>query len=463
MVSFSSLLTLGLSLVSNNQFRDVAAPELAAREQYNLVKYLAAAGPYIQNPGYGISTDIPNQCTVEQVHYYSRHGERFPGISAGKSQKATVDKLQNYNKTIVGPLAFLNNYEYYANEDLYEYETTPSNSEGPYTGYDTLVRAGSSFRAKYNDLYDADTELPVFVAASARVDQSAVFFLQGFFNEDYSVDKYNKVVVSENKTSGVNSLTPRWACNNFNSSSNAAYVNGFNASYIDNIVDRLTKDNKGLNVTKSDVNNLFLLCAYELNSRGYSPFCNLFTQDEWVTYGYQNDLNFYYTSGPGGNYTTEIGSVQVNASLALLKDDDADNKIWLTFTHDTDIEIYHAALGLFDTINPLPNDRIEVRDAYHHVDIVPMGGHTITEKLRCGDEAYVRYIINDAVIPIPGCSDGPGFSCEFSKYEDYIDERIGHVDLKQDCDVPDDVPQELTFYWDYVDGQYNGTSPRTTA
>lgn len=464
MVSFSKILSGGLLFASQNQFRDVAAPELAAKDQYNVVRYLAAAGPYVQSRGYGISTDIPETCTVEQVQYYSRHGERYPGQAVGLSLEATLKKLQGYNSTITGPLSFLNDYQYFVDDfDLYERETTPINSEGPYTGYETLLKAGTAFRAKYNSLYDPEEPLPIFIAASERVYDSALFFAQGFLGLNYSDDKLNKVVVSENKSQGINSLTPRWGCTAFNSTSNAAAVAKFPSDYIKKIISRFIEGNSGLNVTSADVKNFFQICAYELTSRGYSPFCGLFTPDEYVTYSYANDLNFYYTSGPGGNLTREIGSVQVNASLQLLKDEEASNKIWLTFTHDTDIELFHAALGLFDPINPLPVDRVELKDTYHHVDVVPMGGRTITEKLKCDNETYVRYIVNDAVVPIPGCADGPGFSCEISKYEDYVHEKIGDIQLKEDCEVPDDVPQSLTFYWDYTEVAYNVTAPKVTA
>ena len=41
--------------------------------------------------------------------------------------------------------------------------------------------------------------------------------------------------------------------------------------------------------------------------------------------------------------TKVIGSPMVEASLKMLQED---SKIWLTFTHDTDIEMYLTSLGL---------------------------------------------------------------------------------------------------------------------
>ncbi|EGW34445.1 acid phosphatase [Spathaspora passalidarum NRRL Y-27907] len=463
MVAISRILSPGLLLVSQDQFRGVAAPELAAESQYNIVKYLAAAGPYIQNPGFGISTDTPDQCTIEQVQLYMRHGERFPGLDAGIHHKQIVDKLQSYPDTLMGDLAFLNYYKYYATEDLYEYETTPQNSPGPYTGYETAIRAGAAFRAKYGHLYDDSKKLPIFIAASYRVYETALNFATSFLGEKYSQDKLNKVIISENATMGLNSLVPRWGCPAYKPNGNKDLVSKFPTQYLEKIVTRFQKSNPGLNITTDDVSQLFQICAYEMNSRGYSPFCDLFTEDEYVTYGYNQDVFFYYQSGPGGVNSKLAGSVQLNATLNLLKEDNPENKIWLTFTHDTDIELFSSALGLFDPVTPLPVDQVRFYDSYHHVDVIPMGGRFITEKLKCGDTFYVRFVVNDAVIPVPGCSDGPGFSCKLDKYEAYVLDRIGKYDIARDCKVPDNVPNFLSFYWDYKTVNYNASVPRQTA
>ncbi|KAG7662826.1 uncharacterized protein J8A68_003681 [[Candida] subhashii] len=360
MVAISKVLSSGLIFASQDQFRNVAGPELAAKSQYNIVKYLAAAGPYIQNNGFGISTSTPPQCEVEHVQLYMRHGERFPGLAAGQTHKQIVDKLQSYNGIFNGDLSFLNDYEYYVpNEDLYEYETTPANSEGPYTGYETAIRAGGSFRAKYGHLYDPNENLPIFIAASFRVYETALNFATSFLGEKYSEKILDKVIVTEDKDAGFNSLTPRWGCPAFEPNHYKDQLSKFPTTYLDNIVSRFTSANPGLNITSDDAFQLFQICAYEMNSRGYSPFCDIFTEDEFVTYGYHNDLTFYYQWGPGGYNSKLAGSVQLNATLNLLKEENPKNKIWLTFTHDSDIELFSSALGLFDPIDALPFDRVK--------------------------------------------------------------------------------------------------------
>lgn len=77
MVGWTKLLSAGL--IFNPLYDTVAAPQLSATDNLNFVRYLGGSGPYVQNAGFGISQDIPPQCTIEQVQLLMRHGERFPG------------------------------------------------------------------------------------------------------------------------------------------------------------------------------------------------------------------------------------------------------------------------------------------------------------------------------------------------------------------------------------------------
>ncbi|CAI4832985.1 ADS_G0000030.mRNA.1.CDS.1 [Saccharomyces cerevisiae] len=52
---------------------------------------------------------------------------------------------------------------------------------------------------------------------------------------------------------------------------------------------------------------------------------------------------------------------------------------------------------------------------------VPQGARVYTEKFQCSNDTYVRYVTNDAVVPIETCSTGPGFSCEINDCYDYAE------------------------------------------
>lgn len=39
------------------------------------------------------------------------------------------------------------------------------------------------------------------------------------------------------------------------------------------------------------------MSAFELNVRGFSDWIDVFTMDEWLSFGYVQDLYFYYCAG----------------------------------------------------------------------------------------------------------------------------------------------------------------------
>ncbi|EGW34443.1 secreted acid phosphatase [Spathaspora passalidarum NRRL Y-27907] len=452
MVAISKLINNGLLLAGQAVYQDLATPEQSSVQQYNIIRFLGGSAPYLQRDGFGISVDFPEQCTIEQVQLLSRHGERYPAKSDGANFEPIYQKFVNYNGTFSGQLEFLNDYEYFVpNKNNYEKETSPSNSQGTFSGTSNAFRHGAAFRAKYNSLYKENSTLQVFSSNSGRCYQTSNYFARGFLGDAYEEDETVKYhVISEDASSGVNSLTPRNSCPNYNSTANTGLVAKYNtSSYLQPIADRLVKPNPGLNLTATDVSYLFSWCAYEINVRGASPFCDLFTNEEFIKNSYHTDLSDYYSIGPGHNDSRVIGSTLVNATLALLKDNDNENKIWLSFTHDTDLEFYHSALGLVEPKDDLPVDHIPFPNPYVHSSIVPQGARIETEKLKCGDDYYVRFIINDSVIPIPTCADGPGFSCKLEDYEEYIQSRIGNLDFVEQCNMNSSNPASVSFYWDY--------------
>ncbi|EMG48373.1 Acid phosphatase, putative [Candida maltosa Xu316] len=451
MVVLSKLINAGFLLVGQSVFQDVATPQQASVEQYNIIKYLGGSGPYIQNSGWGISTDVPNQCFVEQIQMISRHGERYPSKGDGKFFDTVMQVFKSYGKEFKGDLAFLNNYEYFVTDnDYYEKETSPKNSKGPYAGTTNMLRHGAYFRNRYGHLFNQNEKLVVFSSNSGRCFQSGEYFARGFLGDDYSDDSVQYVVVDEDPKMGGNSLTPRYACKTLNESLHDDLVNQYNKTYLQYILNRWQADNPGLELTTSHVQGLFLWTAFEINVKGSSPFANLFTNDEYIRNGYRNDVVNYYGTGPGNNVTKIAGSPMVEAFLKILQDE---TKIWLSFTHDTDIEMYLTSMGLIVPSEDLPVDRIPFPNPYNSAELFPQGARIYTEKLSCGDSSYVRFIVNDSVYPFPGCSSGPGFSCELTEFIQLVRSKLDGVDFKQQCQV--DGPTQLTFYWDYTTTEYN--------
>lgn len=422
-------------------------------EQFNLLRYTGTTGPYVQSRGYGIPREAPFQCKVKQAHLFMRHGERYPTEGTGKGNKQIFEKLKNATvESYDGPLSFVKDWEFYVpDSSLLETESF----KGAYAGLADCYNLGVEFRERYEDLWDGKTIQPLFTSSQERVVNSARSFGEGFFASNYS-DLCSLQIIPENETQGANTLTSHDACVNYNSSYSDAIVGQFSDNYLKTAAARLNKLSPGFNITGDDVYNLMGYCGFELNVRGQSEVCGIFTLDEWISFDYSKTLGFYYQNGPGYNISVPLGYVFANNTYTLMKDQTSyPFNLSFSFSHDNDVATFVSALGIMDPEADLSVDEVEFGAIYKANEIAPMGGHLVHEVLECEDvltnatDSYVRILLNDNVVPLPGCQDGPGYSCQLDNYKDVIDSRLGNTSYVEACGVPSDVPQYSTFYWDW--------------
>lgn len=96
---------------------------------------------------------------------------------------------------------------------------------------------------------------------------------------------------------------------------------------------------KNFNLTEMDVLAMMNLCPYEYALLGSSPFCSLFTEQEWKDYEYVLDMQFYgdYGFGSASGRAQGIGYIlELEARLRSMLIDSSDTSINDTFDNNTD-------------------------------------------------------------------------------------------------------------------------------
>ena len=441
-------------------------------DQFNLFQHVGGIGPYVQYTGLGIPfTAAPQlQCTVKQVHLLSRHAERYP--TSKTTLPTTIAKLQAPKVNRTGALKFLDTYEYFVTDPHTQYDQLTYT--GPYNGVDHARRVGKQFRARYNDLYSNwtssqlsasknNTVLPVFAGSSPRVLHTAGLFMEGFFK---SQEGQKLISISENSSSGGNSLTPNEACSNYNKEHAHKNYHKFFEKYFVQTRERIQselswkEESSAVNVTFDDTQNLIEMCYYELNTNATSNFCDLFTNDEHVLYGYTRALRYYYRNGPGNPLSANMGSIYAKGLYKLLTEPESSSTLpfYFSFAHDTQLNFFLAFLGIFDgKDNVLDYESFDVLHPWVHGLLTPMGANIVFEKLACGDDgdAFIRLIINESVIPIPGCQTGPGLTCPIEQFTKFLSDRIEKYPYVDECMLDEDLPTEIDFFWSWK--QLNST------
>ncbi|KAK9459717.1 3-phytase B [Lipomyces oligophaga] len=418
---------------------------------YSLLKHIGGNGPYSNRESYGIGRDPPDACAVDQVIMLRRHGERFPDPSTAANFVAALDKFYaSAPSQWTNELEFLNTWKYMVPDDNY---LALESYNGPYAGLLTSYKHGVEYGVRYGHLWNSTLQnqtIPMFSSGYERIVQTARKFGEGFFGWNYT-DVVAMNIIPEFSYLGGNSLTP--SCLNDTGLTICDSLTGYQPQF-DVAAKRLNTLVSGLNLTALDVNHLMQMAAFEVSIRGYSDWVEVFNYDEWVAFGYTQDLSYYYCSGPGDKNMRAVGSVFVNASLTALNQgpETAGPMLW-NFCHDTNITPVLAALGIPKVDADLPLDSIPFPNPYNSGNIVPMGGHITIERLSCNATAtttadtYVRLVLNEAVVPFPGCQNGPGFSCGLANFTQQVFSNL--PDFVETCNYNESYPQYLSFWWDY--------------
>ena len=285
----------------------------------------------------------------------------------------------------------------------------------------------------------------VWTSTAERTVKSAQSFIDGIAMVN---NQTTLIQVPEGKKEGADSLTPYSSCDAFSSSRGSEQSSEYQKIYTKPIISRFHSEVPTFNWTASDIYGMQQLCGYETVIRGSSPFCDLslFSPNEWLQFEYTNDIMYFQNTGYGNPISGAIGFPWVNATAQqLLSDNNSTNStqdLYVSFTHRELPPTVLVALGLFnnsafsasDDVNAtMPNDEINPRRAWVSSNILPFLTNIALERLECDsfgfqDQAsttgeYYRVLVNQSPQLLPGCVDGPGFSCSRQGFESMIAAR----------------------------------------
>lgn len=374
-----------------------------------------------------IPSDIPDGCNITFVQVLSRHGARYPTLHKSMGYSDLIDRIQENATAFRGHFAFLKDYEYSLGaDDLTTF------------GENEMVLSGFKFYKRYESLTRGIIPF-ARSAGSDRVVRSGELFLHGFQNAkvmDPGSNKDNtmptiKVILPE-KDSFNNTLShdncPTLEDSDVSDSIQTGFLEGFAPA----ILDRFEENLPGVNLSAMDVLYIMDLCPFETvaktpDASELSPFCSLFTQEEWKHYDYYQSLGKYYAYGSGNPLGPAQGIGFVNELIARMSNTpindhtnanqtlDSDPEtfpldaiIYADFTHDNSLTSIYAALGLYNGTKQLSKSRIESTNqtnGYSAGWTVPFGARAYVEMMQCpsGDEPLIRVLVNDRVVPLHGC------------------------------------------------------------
>ncbi|KAK0100954.1 hypothetical protein ONS95_013057 [Cadophora gregata] len=357
------------------------------------LQWLAANSPYFAGPNiHGISNEVPEGCTVEQVAYSSRHGSRYPDTGAYAEWTALYNKVQNASFQATGSMAFFHTWK--------PVLTDPSAqiAQESTTGYKEAHDMGYRLRTRYPNLYSYGDKFIVWANLYARVVQTAQSFVRGFMGHlATNLGQVITVNATASPNALFNSLSPSNLCPNFVDGNGGDYMTTYKSIFLPPITARLNAMITGdLVFNDADVFIFPYLCGFESQITGIlSPFCSIFTDAELKQYEYAQDLRYYYGIGPGVDLASKMMLPYLNSLVGLLAQGPGVNgtnaagetfelpKIIMAFINDGQTTELGAATGVWDNTTVLGATEIPEGHTYIASHFVNMRGTVALERLNC--------------------------------------------------------------------------------
>lgn len=434
------------------------------------------------NPsGFGVDEyPLPTGANITQMHMIHRHGSRYPTSSAAVATfPPRIAELLGNGTTFIGALAFLNSWEYKLGLE----ELTA-------LGRQQLFDSGVLGWFNYGHLYNSSEPLIARTTTQVRMLQSAENWLNGFLGPDWANNITLEVLIESPGFN--NSLSGDKACTNNNNDRSAG---GDDASvkwqeiYLKNATERFRQAIVGnANWTVTDTYNAQTLCPYETVGLGYSPFCSLFTFEEWLGFEYSLDLSYYGGNGfasptgraVGVGYVEELvarlqrhlpepgaGSIAINETLDNNPRTFPPNQtLYLDFSHDTNIFSMLTALGLTQFAEFLPTTGPPANRSLIVSHIVPFAGRFNIEVIKAprpvlesrshntsvsaydskgSETSYIHMLMNQRTIPlgrsISECGQRDDGWCELETFVEAQKKNIGKAKYEESCFGNYSVPE----------------------
>jgi len=393
----------------------------------------------------------------------SRHGERYPTRNAGARHLDLLDRLQGPQVTLRGALSFLNSWTYFTSPTDPAFENLTAS--GPYAGTLQAHNTGKLLRKRYDNLIPKNRRTKFWSCGSERDVETAQKFADGFFGPNWTTDHSAELeVIPETEDRAGDTLTPGDTCYRYvrdgaqGHDAGYAKLGEWQAKFTKPIAERLEQEANGIEFSMYDIYSMMEMCGFEILARGASPWCEVFSHQEWLEFEYARDVLHFYRAGPGNPYAGAMGWLWLNATRSLLLNESSEDA-YFSFVHDGDIVPVLATLQVLNELlidQELPTDHVKTDRRWRTSDVVPMGGRLVLERVVCDHtepikttrDHFVRLFINDGLVKLPGLQSAQEIkhAVRLELFQEFIGSRRDIFgDFRSVCSLSDDAPDRITF------------------
>jgi len=379
-------------------------------------------------------------CRPVQLWLVSRHGTRWPSaedIPEFSELSGIRDHvISNYNAN-KGTLCSQDI------ENLRAWSFSMSPDQGDMLtvqGREDLFLLGRRLRSYFPDLlntsYSSD-KLLFRHTNTSRTKESAEYFARGMLGLNYDDPSPSlPPPIADDRLIYPYNNCPAW--DTLGSEAKKEQAKFGKSSYINYVQYRVSQRlGFDYNLTLANLKNIYDGCRYQKawNVTGVSPWCAAFSKEDLEVMEYNEDVKYFYKSGPGQNMNLRLSCPLAKDMFdkfsAVESQPQGSHPIGsFYFSHATMIDMLSARLGLTEDSLPLTADNFpeQSRRQFHTSHIIPFAGNVLAVLYNCsrGEPLQIIFYQAEDIVRYPGCSVG---LCEWN----YIKQRFASFTQDSAC------------------------------
>ncbi|KAE9390619.1 phosphoglycerate mutase-like protein [Gymnopus androsaceus JB14] len=387
-VSFALLVVSAPLNPPNNAVHSSRRVTSAGRNVAHFQTLWAQYAPYTPAGTYS----EPSGCEINQVQ---RHGSRYPTKNQNEAIHEAVKKIRAA-KDITDPNLKTVSQEKYDFTDKDVEQLTA-------IGLEESEASGKLQYSRYQKWKLFAKSAPTVHSSSVtRVQNSANAWIKGFKEE-------RKMKISPPTVIQKQSDKPamQWVADN--------HLKRWKATYLPPITKYL-HGVTGAALEDKDTYSLMSMCAFHSSAirkstsdQTLSPFCGIFTDEEFKDFAYQGALDKYYIARAPFHERYGLSPEGYSEALHTRLTDPKSGTFYADFSHDNEMSGIMKVLGLFPQARDLSSEKRDDSTNFIVSKITPFAARMAVERMTCGShEQFVRVLVSDVVQPLAWCGGKEG-------------------------------------------------------
>lgn len=406
--------------------------------------YLGTKTPYRIIAGQNATAIKYPGCEARKIWAVIRHGTRNPSIEQIDKMSARLPEIRDL---ILENLQQATDQIHNIDIDLFKKWSIKlkqtDNKKLTHEGEDEMLLLAERMQIRFPGLIRnvySESEHEFKYTATQRTKKSAQYFVAGLFGRNTVKDVYFPEPLKRDPILRFYKLCNKWRKEVKKNPKSIAERKKFDSGIIMSETIKEVNERLGFEdeLNLSDIRTIYTTCAFETawNKRRRSPWCSVFTPENFKVMEYAEDLKYYWVDGYGHNLTYKQACPAFNDMIEFFQNnDDGSPNSKFYFTHSGTLLKMLAHMELYRDQAPLVADGfLKNGDRKWRVSQIDAFGTNLMFVLfDCGVEKdKILTLHQEQIVGLPSCPNSD--LCELEKIVKYYSDSVTACDFDEMCE-----------------------------